>query len=228
MTRKHRIPVTVAGPPVQTTVFWPDVSNNQWSRTQDAINFCAQLTAQGFAAVCHKVSEGAYFQDRFWQPVKDWCDHNDLMCFGYHYVTEDDPAAQAAMWNANNGGPLAMFDFESNSGDMNNFWNVANAFNAAGVQVQEGYCPNWYWNSVGGGDLSKIPFLISSAYPGGSGYASDIYNQAGGDAGEGWNSYGGATPLGWQFTDKALIAGLTVDCNAFRGTAQQLQAALGK
>ena len=212
----------------QTTSFWIDTSNNNWDRVQDAIDFCSQMDSEGFAGVCHKVSEGSYFQDPYWQPVKQWCDANDVMCWGYHYVTTDDPAAQAAMWNGNNGGPKAMFDFEANSGDMSNFWAVADGFNAAGVQVQEGYIPNWYYNQVGGGDLSQIPFLISSAYPGGSGYAWDLYyNQAGGDNGEGWAPYGGATPKGWQFTDSALVAGLTVDCNAFRGTPQQLQAALG-
>jgi hypothetical protein len=211
------------------TSFWPDVSNNQWGCVQDAINFCAQLSAQGFAAVCHKVSEGSYFQDSFWQPVKQWCDGNDLMCFGYHYVTQDDPSAQAAMWNGNNGGSLAMFDWEANGGDLNNFWNVANGFNAAGVQVQEGYCPQWYWNSVGGGDLSQVPFLLSSAYPStAGGFAWNLYNQAGGDDGEGFETYGNATPLGWQFTNNATIAGRNgIDCNAFKGTPQQLQAALG-
>lgn len=210
------------------TALWPDVSNNNWSDVGAAINFCSQLAAQGFAAVCHKVSEGSYFKDPYWQPVKQWCDGNNLMCFGYHYVTQDDPAAQAAQWNANNGGPLAMFDWEANGGDLHNFWNVVSGFNAAGVKVQEGYCPNWYWNSVGGGSLSQIPFLISSAYPGAAAsFASDIYRCIGGDSGEGWQSYGGATPLGWQFTNQALIGGITVDCNAFKGTPRELQTALG-
>lgn len=211
----------------QTTVFWPDVSNNNWGSVDDAINFCAQLSAQGFAAVCHKVSEGGYFQDPYWPAVRDWARNNDLMCFGYHYVTGDDPDDQASAWNDNGGGPLAMFDWEANSGDMGNFWNVANAFNRAGVQVQEGYNPRWYWEGAGGGDLSGIPFLISSSYPGGSGYAFDIYQNGGGDNGDGWAPYGGATPKGWQFTDRALVSGITVDCNAFKGNPQQLQSALG-
>jgi hypothetical protein len=209
------------------TVFWPDVSNNNWHDVQDAINFCSQLGRQGFAAVCHKVSEGSYFRDPYWQPVKQWCDNNNLMCFGYHYVTRDNPAAQATQWNANHGGPLAMFDWEANSGVLQNFWDVANGFNQAGVRVQEGYCPRWYWNSVGGGDLSRVPFLISSAYPGGSGIAADIYDGSGGDSGEGWQPYGGVTPLGWQFTDRAMVAGKNVDCNAFKGNPRELQTALG-
>jgi hypothetical protein len=214
----------------QKTVFWPDVSNNNWNSVDDAINFCSQINEQGFAMVCHKVSEGSYYQDRYWRPVKEWCDANGTMSLGYHYVTWDDPAAQAATWRAAGGDNIVMFDWEANSGDMNNFWNVANAFNAAGVNVQVGYCPQWYWNSAGEGDLSQIPFVISSAYPGGGGYASDIYyNQCGGDDGEGWNGYGGATPKGWQFTDNATVSGHSrIDCNAFKGTPQQLQAALGK
>ncbi len=210
------------------TSFWPDTSNNNWNSVDDAIDFCSQLSEQGFAAICHKVSEGSYFQDSFWQPVRTWSNANDLMCFGYHYVTQDDPDAQAAQWTANGGGDKAMFDWEANGGDMNNFWIVAAAFNRAGVQVQRGYNPKWYWESNGQGDLSQIPFPISSAYPvGGGGYASDLYAQAGGNNGEGWRPYGGATPLGWQFTDSALVAGKSVDCNGFRGTPPQLQAALG-
>jgi len=58
---------------------------------------------------------------------------------------------------------------------------------------------------------------VSSGYPGGSGYASTIYANSSGNSGEGWAPYGGATPAAWQFTNSADIAGLTVDCNAYRG-----------
>ncbi|MFI5781977.1 hypothetical protein [Nocardia sp. NPDC051570] len=56
---------------------------------------------------------------------------------------------------------------------------------------------------IGSADLSQVPGLISSAYPDGTGYASQIYENAGGDSGTGWTSYGGATPVIWQFTDSA-------------------------
>lgn len=209
------------------TLFYPDVSNNNWSNTGQATYFLSQLIPEGFSAVVHKVSEGNYFADPYWPAVRDWSHNNGLLCLGYHYVTGNDPAAQAWTWNNNGGGPNAMFDWESNSGNLGNFWAVVNAFNNAGVNVSLGYCPHWYWDEVGGGDFSRFAAngigLVSSAYPGGSGYAYDIYNNGGGDQGQGWNSYGGGSPSAWQFTDRADIAGFNVDVNAFRGTPAQLE-----
>jgi hypothetical protein len=203
------------------TLFYPDVSNNNWGSPRDAIDFLSQLKPEGFAGVVHKVSEGDYFADPYWPTVRQWAEQNDLPWLGYHYVTTDNPSAQAETWNGNNGGPFAMFDFEANSGDLGNFWAVVNAFNAAGINVTLGYIPQWYLDEVGG-DLSPLApngiSLVSSAYPGGTGYASDIYAKSGGDSGEGWAPFGGATPSAWQFTDSANVGGLTVDCNAYRGT----------
>lgn len=76
----------------------------------------------------------------------------------------------------------------------------------------------WYWSQHGGGDLSQLAnALVASGYPDGTGYAWNIYTNTGGDTGTGWTPYGGATPGAWQFTDRADVAGLTVDCNAYRG-----------
>ncbi|ORW07633.1 GH25 family lysozyme [Mycobacterium kyorinense] len=208
------------------TLFYPDVSNNNWSSDQDAINFLEQLIPQGFAGVVHKVSEGNYYEDPYWPIVFQWCQQNSVVCLGYHYVTEDDAASQAQTWLGNNGGSVAMADWEVNGGDFSNYQAVAAAFEAAGVTMYVGYCPQWYWSEVGGGDLSGIPTLISSVYPDGSGYASVVYAAAGGDSAEGWDSYGGAAPTIWQFTDRAYIPPFTgIDCNAFKGT--DLAAAFG-
>ncbi len=207
---------------VVTTLFYPDVSNRQWSSTQDALDFLGKLASEGFAGVVHKCSEGSYFQDPFWQPVRKWCQQNALPYIGYHYVTTDEPDMQAQTFIGNLGGLNAMLDWEENGGDLVNFWSVVHAFNSAGVNVQMAYAPQWYWRRQGGGDLS--PFmksgisLVSAAYPGGTGSALDIYAHSGGDTGEGWASYGNATPAGWQFTDKASIGGFVVDCNAYKGT----------
>jgi hypothetical protein len=204
------------------TIFYPDVSNLQWNSDEELVDFLAQLHPEGFAGVVHKVSEGSYFTDPYWQTCRTWCEQNDLSWLGYHYVTTDDPNTQVAVWNANNGGPNAMLDVEANSGDINNFWNVVNAFNNAGVNVSLAYVPHWYWQEIGSPDLSALAAnqisLISSNYPDGSGYASTIYANAGGDSGAGWNPYGGATPAVTQFTDSADVAGITVDCNAYKGT----------
>jgi hypothetical protein len=158
------------------TLFYPDCSNNNWSSTQDAINFLEQLVPEGFSGMCHKVSEGSYYEDPYWPAVQQWCEQNNLPLIGYHYVTTDDPASQVQTWRGNNGGMLAMLDWEDNSGDLSNLAAVVDAFKTAGVTVQLGYYAQWYWSQEGGGDLSGLAnALVSSGYPDGSGYASTIY-----------------------------------------------------
>lgn len=210
------------GGPAGGTLFYPDCSNNNWNSEQDAVDFVNQLIPQGFSGMCHKVSEGDYYEDPFWPVVLQACRDANLPVLGYHYVTTNNLGAQAQTYLAAGGLPNAMFDWEANGGDLGNYYAVASAFNAAGVNVGVGYCPQWYWNEVGGGDLTEAGALVASAYPDGNGYASVIYANAGGDNGPGWQPYGGVTPTCWQFTDRALIAGITVDCNAFKGSPDQL------
>jgi Glycosyl hydrolases family 25 len=212
------------------TLFYPDVSNNNWGSDQDAQDFVAQLIPQGYAGIVHKVSEGSYYEDPYWPVVLAAANAAGLPCLGYHYVTEDPPGAQAAMWVGNGGGKVAMMDWEANGGDVSNLFAVINAFNAAGVTVQLGYVPHWYWEQMGGGGLSFATngiALVSSDYPVSSGgFGSSLYDESGGDDGEGWASYGGATPTAWQFTDNASIPPYYgIDCNAFKGT--DLAAAFG-
>lgn len=210
------------GGPAGGTLFYPDCSNNNWNSEQDAVDFVNQLIPQGFSGMCHKVSEGDYYEDPFWPVVLQACRDANLPVLGYHYVTTNNLGAQAQTYLAAGGLPNAMFDWEANGGDLANYYAVASAFNAAGITVGVGYCPRWYFDEVGGGDLSQAGAIVSSAYPGGTGYASQIYEAAGGDEGSGWAPYGGVTPTCWQFTDQALIAGITVDCNAFKGSPDQL------
>lgn len=205
------------------TLFYPDCSNNNWTTTQDALNFLGQLVPEGFSGICHKVSEGSYYEDPYWPTIKQWCVANDLPLIGYHYVTTDDPDSQARTWLANQGGSAAMLDWETNSGDLANLIAVVDAFNTAGITIQLGYYPQWYWNEQGGGDLSDLAYaLVSSGYPDGAGYASTIYVSCGGDTGSGWAPYGGALPAAWQFSDRADIAGVVVDCNAYLGGDQSV------
>jgi len=201
------------------TLFYPDCSNNNWSSDQDAITFLEQLVPEGFSGMCHKVSEGNYYEDPYWPTVKQWCQQNNLPLIGYHYVTTDDPASQAQTWLGNNGGTQAMLDWEANGGDLANLISVIDAFNDAGVNIQLGYYPQWYWNQQGGGSLSNLADgMVSSAYSGSTGYASTLYTQSGGSSGDGWDPYGGVTPSAWQFTESANIDGYIVDCNAYQGT----------
>jgi hypothetical protein len=217
-------------------LFYPDCSNNNWGSEvltnagqQGLYSFLSQLGPQGFAGMCHKMTQGSGFIDPYGALAQTWCDQNNLPFIGYHYVDTSDPNAQAQNWLAAGGRTNAMFDWEANSGDLNTFWAVTNAFNAAGINVQLAYDPRWYLEGAGSGagtDISEFAadgiLLVSSAYPLGSqaGFASDLYAQCGGDTGPGWAPYdGGPPPSAWQFTSSANIAGFSlVDANAYLGT----------
>jgi hypothetical protein len=176
------------------------------------------LSRRALAGSATKSPKATTTKTPYWPAIQQWCTANDLPLIGYHYVTTNDPASQAQTWLANNGGPSAMLDWETNSGDLTNLTAVVNAFNTAGITIQLGYYPQWYWNQHGGGNLSDLAnALASSAYPDGTGYASTIYANSDGDTGTGWAPYGNTTPAAWQYTDHANIASHTVDCNAYPG-----------
>jgi lysozyme len=206
------------------TLYGIDISNNQGPNIS-----MQEVKNEGFAWVEAKVSEGNYFQDSTWPGYRDAANACGLAIIGYHYaISSCSPASQVQAFVNNGGGKSVMIDFEANSGSISDYWNLVNAFNAAGVEVVLTYIPRWYWSgSMGGGDLSKVPGLVSSSYFGTGSPASTLYNNAGGDGGNGWNVYGGGTPSVWQFTDGALVAGYSVDANAFKGTQDQLNTLLG-
>jgi lysozyme len=205
------------------TLFGCDTSNNDFSHPAQVAPLVNAMAAQGFSWLEAKVSQGSGFHDAYWAPTQDACAHVGFPLIGYHYLDTSDPAAQAQCFVNNGGGTVAMLDVEAGSGDINNFWNVVNAFNAAGVQIALSYIPDWYFQRMGSPDLSQVPGLISSAYPNSnSDLASRLYANGGGDTGEGWNAYGNCQPAIWQFTDAADVGGFHLDCNAFRGTPAQL------
>ena len=71
---------------------------------------------------------------------------------------------------------------------------------------------------------SRVPGLIQSSYVDGTGDASVLYP---GDDSIRWAAFGGRQPDVLQFTDRALIAGKSLDANAFRGSPDQLRTLLG-
>jgi len=97
-------------------------------------------------------------------------------------------------------------------------------------RVMVWYIGRWVWRDwLTQPVLSQLKGpLINANYPGGDGTAAVIYTGSGADTGPGWTSYGGRTPDVWQFTSIANVPGAsnTTDCNAFRGTADQLAALL--
>lgn len=204
------------------TVFGIDISN-----FQAGLNI-SQVASEGFSWVEAKVSEGNYYKDPTWAANQSGAGQAGLPIIGYHYANaSSDPASQVQNWQANGGPNVCMIDFENNSGTINDYWALVNAFNAAGIKVALSYIPQWYWSKIGSPDLSGVPGLVSSAYPASTAeYATSTYASAGGDSGEGWASYGGGNPVIWQFTDQASVAGMTVDADAFRGSLSDLNSLL--
>lgn len=186
-----------------------------------------RLAAEGFSWIEAKVSEGDYYTDHTWPTVRDAATQAGIPIIGYHYANAScAPAAQVQTWLGNGGPNVCMLDFEDHSGTISDYWTLVNAFNAAGVTVALSYIPQWYWEQIGSPDLSQVPGLIASNYLGGTGFASDLYAAAGGDSGHGWAPYGGASPVMWQFTDRASVAGMSVDADAFKGSQSDLVALL--
>lgn len=219
------------------TLFGPDISNVNFGGEDNpdldaAAAFVKLLPGQGFSFLLAKASQGSDFVDPVFQTIAA---ANTLPLVGYHFVDDTNPTTQAANYVRALGGVKAacMLDFEYE--DENNhpiltpadYWNVVNAFNAQNIEVHLSYYPHWYWEDIGQPDLSQVPGLISSAYPlSCSGLADALYSGAGRDNGEGWNTYGGAQPVLWQYTNKATIGAIKVDCNAFRGQLGGLQTLL--
>lgn len=211
------------------TLFYTDIANVQWGLpfSQDGANsliaFLNAAKAAGLSGAVHKCTQGSDFADDFWPTFRDWCEHNDFSWLGYLFADTSDPDAQARNFVTNNGGKWAMVDFEAGAGGIDNFWNIVNALNNVGVGVPLDYLPRWYDEEIGSPNLAMLAAnqisLISSNYgwlP--TGAPIDIYNALGGDTGPGWQPYAGAQPAVWQFTDRASIGGITVDCNAYRGS----------
>lgn len=212
------------------TLYGPDISNVNFGGPDSpdlgaAAAFARSLPGEGFSWLEAKASQGSDFVDPTFATIAE---ANTLPLAAYHFVDDSDPAAQAANYVRARGGvkAAAMLDFEYVDDDGRpllaaaDYWNVVNAFNAAGVEIALSYYPRWYWGDLGEPDLSQAPGLVQSSYVDGGGYASAIYP---GDNWVGWNGYGGAAPIILQFTDQAAIAWLSVDCNAYRGTVADLQ-----
>ncbi|AXQ52283.1 lysin A [Mycobacterium phage EricMillard] len=217
-------PIVEDGSPIPedpNAVTWGiDISNHQGEMDLDRVK------AEGFDFIWCKVSEGANYRDPFWPGNRDKARAAGLILAGYHYVRTGDPAAQAKTFVEHLGDRSipAMLDFEDGSGNIEQFWAVKAEIEKLGVQVRLSYIPDWYWERIGKPDLSKVPGLISSEYVSGTGYASVLYP---GNSSNFWKAYGGRTPDVLQFTDRALVAGKSVDANAFRGTPDKLRRLLG-
>jgi hypothetical protein len=202
------------------TIFGPDLSS-----FQNGVN----LGALTDPFVLLKATEGTYYTDANYEHWLAQAKASGKIVVAYHFLSGEDPHAQAAHLLAHIGDKSlpVMLDWEpegSYKPTLAQLYAVADAMTAAGLRVRLAYGPRWHWANIGSPPLSGLTSrgigLVSSSYPGGSGYP--------GDNGPGWQPYGGVTPLIWQYTDAAVEGGQRVgDMNAYRGTRDQLAAFLG-
>jgi lysozyme len=203
------------------TVFGPDLSSYQHgldlSRLSDA------------TFVIAKTTEGTYYTDADYQGWRRQAAALGRLFGWYHYLSTEPVAGQVAHTKSNVGDVslFGMLDVESSSGNLAQVLAYVDAAHAAGLNLRLVYLPHWYWQQIGSPDLSPLAargvHLISSSYPGGAGSPTSLYP---GDSASGWGSYGGMTPLLYQYTNQASDGGMALDYNAFRGAEADLAAVL--
>lgn len=178
-----------------------------------------EVHGEGFAFAYVKATQGTSYVDPYY---RGWAANPGALVFiPYHYVTTDDPAAQAAHFRSVAGSVLAcMLDVENGApATASGIKAVIDAFRALGYAIDL-YLPRWYWVQIGSPDMTGwgIRNLIASDYPStASGYAYDLYP---GDSYKGWDAYGGIKPAILQFTDAAKVGGQLVDANAASAAAR--------
>jgi hypothetical protein len=206
------------------TIFGPDISSYQKGLD------LAKLSAASF--VIAKTTEGTYYTDSGYQGWRQQAAALGKPFIWYHFLSGEDAHAQVAhtTTNVRNMTLPGMLDVEPNGAFHPTLAQVLAYVDAAhdvGLNLRLVYLPRWFWEQLGEPDLSPLAArglgLISSAYPGGEGTPQHLYP---GDSAKGWQSYGGLTPLLYQFTNQATDAGVPLDYNAFRGSLSQLLAYL--
>jgi Glycosyl hydrolases family 25 len=205
-------------------IFGADISSYQ--RGLDL----SRLSQSSF--VIAKITEGTYYTDDCYDGWRQQAANVGELFAWYHFLSGQSAAVQVAHTLANVGDEMlpGMLDAEP-AGDFKPTWTQILAYidaaHAAGLNLRLLYLPRWYWDQIGRPDLTVLTprrvYLVSSAYPGGTGGPAALYP---GDGAAGWQPYGGVTPLLYQFTDQASDGGQPLDYSAFRGGVDQLRAYL--
>lgn len=199
--------------------FGVDISNHQNGFSLE------RAMGEGFDFAFIKATEGTW-KDPVFDSHRREAEAIGLLYAAYVYVRGETSAEEHARALDEVVGdptvPVAL-DIEANSGTNPAHWrNIAQALERKGYRVALSYIPGWYWRDIGRPSLSGLPPLWTSNYPSTqAGFASALYDRAG--AG-GWEGYGGLDVAVWQFTDRANVAGWSVDANAFRGSKDDLRA----
>lgn len=188
------------------TIFFPDISSYENG-----------LTIQpGTVAVIAKATEGTYYRDANYNDFKNQASRVGAIFSAYHFLKAGGASAQADYCHAMVGSTPVMLDVETEGASKPTVSDCAEfiaRMRALGGRVWGAYFPRWYWGQVGGNLGSLGVAIVASGYPG-------HYS----DTDPNWNSYGGATPAIWQYTDNQPYGGQRMDFNAYRGTTDQLAA----
>jgi hypothetical protein len=194
------------------TLMYPDVSSAQ-----------AGMSLAGAVAVCAKVTQGARYSNPAYATFMRQAVAERALFFAYHFLTEGNPAAQAA-WCRSHAGQLGlMVDCEPAPGSnpaLADLVGFVDAYRRLGGVVHLVYLPRWYWVAPvreGGLGAPSLAPLIERRL---SLVSSDYLPYS--DDGPGWEPYGDMTPAIWQWSETAVWNGRPTDRNAFKGTLTQL------
>ncbi|MBB5157652.1 glycoside hydrolase family 25 protein [Saccharopolyspora phatthalungensis] len=122
-----------------------------------------------------------------------------------------------------------ILDVEAGGGNAALARDITHRLNAAGWRTPLLYLPEWYRRQIGRPDLRGLPPLWYSRYPNSrAGAPADVYARNRGWLDGLWGGYGGLPVAVLQYSDEGRVAGRSpVDCNAFRGSRDELAALLG-
>ena len=211
--------------PSTTLTYGIDIAS--WQKGIDL----ARAKREGISFAIVKTTEGTGYVNPEAKRQLDGAQAADMVVAQYHFLTTADPAAQARHIIANSraGVPIAI-DFEHNpqTGVLPS-WATAqrvrdlikSKFPSVGIYTNQSD-----WTKAGQPHLDGWDWFWKAQYAyNEGGTPATVYNRA---PNWGWGAQGGKTPDIWQFTDKAAVAGMAVDGNAYRGSPAQLRALLYK
>lgn len=206
MERGHLSALSIDGITV-VTIFYPDISS-----------FQAGISLKGALAVACKVTQGTTYANPDYNRARSNAAVNGTFFFAYHFLTHGSAASQAVWCHSKAGSTPLMVDFEPSGTSrpgVSDCLVFIDTYRKLGGVIHLVYLPRWYWSQLGNPSLAGLESrgmkLVSSQY---TGY---------GDKGPGWDSYGGANPAIWQYTDSVRFNGFNVDFNAFKGTLAELK-----
>jgi murein DD-endopeptidase MepM/ murein hydrolase activator NlpD len=204
-------------------IYGYDISNHQGHFNHEG------AYSEGFRFCMAKSSEGATYIDPYFRVNKKAARAAGLLFAAYHFVRESNPAAQARNVDRAVGDKSCPVFLDSERGSLNELQNfhVAQEIRKLGYRVIGNYFAHFWWVECGRPTLRVGPLWATPSadiYVAGTGSASTLYEKI---RPAWWDGYGGQPVAFLQFTDKARIAGSSVDASAFRGTMAELHAVWG-